>query len=80
MKMISAEQVEDFIKVIDSCEDNVFLLSQYGDRYNLKSKLSQYVAIGELVKNAQNALEIYAVSRADENRIMEFFDQYPETL
>ena len=51
MKIKNIKEVEEFIKAVDSCQGNVFLKSIYGDNYNLKSKLSQYVGIGAMVGN-----------------------------
>ena len=35
--------VTEFLAVLDTCEGNVFLVTNEGDRLNLKSKLCQLV-------------------------------------
>ena len=37
--------IDGFFKVIDSCKGKVELVTDEGDRLNLKSKLSQYVSL-----------------------------------
>ena len=41
--------LEKFFGVIDQCEEKVELVTENGDKYNLKSKLSQYVSLAEVV-------------------------------
>ena len=48
----------DFIKKVKECTSEVFLVTQDGDRLNLKSALSQYVFVtlsaqDELLKNSR---------------------------
>ena len=45
MKINKIEQVAEFLKTIDKCEGEVYLTSSFGDKYNLKSNLTEYVAI-----------------------------------
>ena len=41
MKIKNIENPEEFLKVIDSCTGRVELITDDGDRLNLKSKLCQ---------------------------------------
>ena len=41
MKIKNIENPEEFLKVIDSCKGRVELITDDGDRLNLKSKLCQ---------------------------------------
>ena len=45
MKLSKIEQVNEFLAIVDSCKGEVTLRSVDGDIFNLKSKLSQYIAI-----------------------------------
>ena len=45
MKLTKISQVEDFLTIVNTCKGDVTLTSQYGDKYNMKSLLTQYVAI-----------------------------------
>jgi hypothetical protein len=49
MKIKNIKDVETFLKVVNECEGGVTLTSVYGDKYNLKSTLTQYVAVAALV-------------------------------
>jgi hypothetical protein len=79
MKLNKIEEVEVFMALVDSCEGEVYLTSQYGDRYNLKSKLTQYLAVAQLL-NKENDLELWCDKKKDENKFLQFFKDYPETL
>ena len=49
MKIKNLKDVETFLNVVNECKGDVTLTSQYGDKFNLKSALTQYVAIAALV-------------------------------
>jgi len=73
MKITSLQDVEDFKKVINECEGEVWLESVYGDKYNLKSALTQYVAIADLMRDNTGELELFAQLPSDESKLIEFF-------
>lgn len=52
MKLTKIEQVNEFLSIVDSCKGDVTLRSLDGDIFNLKSKLSQYIAIAALLRTA----------------------------
>ena len=54
MKLSNIGEVNDFLEVVNRCEGDVWLQSVEGDKINLKSSLSQYVAIAELIKDEGN--------------------------
>lgn len=72
MKLKNIQDVESFMKVIDECRGNVFVHSPDGDVYNLKSKLSEYIAIGKLLEKNGDWLEIFASNKEDEAIIGNF--------
>ena len=49
-----------------SCTGDVILTSEYGDKYNLKSTLSQYIAIAALLGQHGEELELWCSNREDE--------------
>lgn len=49
MKLKNIKEVEEFRKVIHACAGDVYLKSQDGDVFNLKSALSEYIALGQLL-------------------------------
>lgn len=72
MKLKTIEDVNAFIKVIEECTGDVWLESIYGDKYQLKSKLSRYVAIGALLKDEAGSLELFAATQEDRMRLVAF--------
>ena len=46
MKLRNIIEIEDFRNTVDSCIGSVWLESTDGDKFNLKSKFSQYIALG----------------------------------
>ena len=78
MKLTKIDHVEDFLAAVNECEGDVTLTSQYGDKYNLKSLLSQYVAIGALLGDHGDELELWCDSKDDEAKFLKFFAEHPE--
>lgn len=74
MKITNLQEIDEFKKAIDACEGDVWLESIYGDRYNLKSALTQYVAIADLMRDKNGDLELFAKLPQDEMRLMKFFE------
>ena len=70
MKLTNVKDVQKFIEVVNSCEHDVYLKSVEGDVFNLKSSLSQYIAIGRLLEENGDSLELFAQTREDEARLM----------
>lgn len=52
--------------------------STEGDVFNLKSRLSQYVAIGALLGDEGDYLELFCDEREDEAHFFKFFGEHPE--
>lgn len=71
MKLTNVKDVQKFIEVVNSCENDVYLKSLEGDVFNLKSSLSQYIAIGRLLEESGDTLELFAQTREDEARLLE---------
>lgn len=72
MKLKDAAQVSDFLQAVNKCSKEVYLISQYGDKFNLKSQLSQYIAIAALVNQAGEDLELFCESKDDEAIMMNY--------
>ena len=70
MKLTNVKDVEKFIATVNACENDVDLKSVEGDVFNLKSSLSQYIAIGRLIEESGDDLELFAQTREDEMRLM----------
>ena len=70
MRLTDIKDVQKFIEAVNECEHGVYLKSQEGDVFNLKSSMSQYIAIGRLIEESGDTLELFADSREDEARLL----------
>lgn len=80
MKIKNIKDAETFLSIADKCKGSVVLKSQYGDVYNLKSKLAQYVAIAALVGEHGEELELWCSDKSDEAMFMKMFHEHPELI
>lgn len=73
MKVMNITDINAFFKVIDSCKGRVELVTGEGDRLNLKSKLSQYVALANVFSDGViEELELVAHEPEDVERLVSF--------
>lgn len=73
MKLNHISNIEGFFEMIDSCEGRVELISEEGDRINLKSKLTQYFSLANIFSDGViDELEIVASDPKDLKRIIDF--------
>ena len=65
--------VQEFLSVVDTCEGDVFLVTDEGDRLNLKSKLCQLIGLTRLIEGGQitNA-HLECQNPEDESRLFRF--------
>ena len=75
MKLKNIKEVEAFRKVIHECEGDVSRNSPEGDVLNLTSSLSEYIALGRLLGEAGDSLELFASRREDEARLIAFLNE-----
>lgn len=65
--------VAEFLAVLDTCEGNVFLVTNEGDRLNLKSKLCQIVGLTKLIEGGKIAeASIICENKNDESKLFRF--------
>ncbi len=65
--------VPEFLKVLDECKGNVFLVSREGDHLNLKSKLSQLLGLTQLIEGGKIAEAfIICENPEDESKLFRF--------
>lgn len=73
MKVENITDVDKFFEVVDKCEGRVELLTQDGDRLNLKSKFNQYTAMIKLLsKGTIKQMEIVAENEKDTQKLISF--------
>ena len=80
MRLNNIKELQEFMAIVNSCEGSVWLESIEGDKFNLKSALSQYVALGALLEHRGSELELYCSSHKDEMKFIEFFRKNPEAI
>jgi len=74
MKLKNMTDADAFRQVIHACVGDVFLKSAEGDVYNLKSSMSEYLALGRLLGEQGDSLELFASERVDELRLTEYLN------
>ena len=73
MKIEHITDVNRFFKVVDSCKGKVELVTNEGDRLNLKSKLSQYVSLANIFSSGDiPEMEVVAYEKEDVEKLIEF--------
>ena len=73
MKVQNINDIESFFKVIENCKGKVELISDEGDRLNLKSKLTQYVALAEIFSGGYiEEMELIAYEKEDVERLVDY--------
>lgn len=80
MKIKNIKNVETFLAVVNECKGEVTLTSVYGDKYNLKSALTQYVAVAALLGDHGEELELWCTDNDDEKKFFKMFNEHPEML
>lgn len=72
---IDTEKLNDFFELIDNCKCKVELVSDEGDRINMKSKLSQYVSLANIFTagaDVINHLNLVAEEEEDIAELLKF--------
>ena len=80
MRLHNIGEINDFLETVDRCEGDVWLESAEGDRLSLKSSLSRYVAIADLIRDKGETLELYCSLPEDEAKFMYLFSEHPEIV
>lgn len=78
MKIRNIKQINEFLNAVKKCQGNVWLESPEGDKFNMMSQFSQYVALGALLSQHGNNLELFCANAEDEQNFFEFFGNNPE--
>ena len=73
MKISNINNPQRFFDVVQHCEGRVELVTDEGDRLNLKSKLCQYIMLTQMFKDATIAnVEILLSEPSDIDLLMDF--------
>lgn len=76
MLLKNSKNVEELIDAIAKCTGDVILRSVDGtEEFNMKSALSQYIAIGRLCEERGEYYEIFCTNKNDEQYLLKFFHE-----
>ena len=77
MKFVRVSDFNAFIDTVDECKGEVWLESPRGDKYVLKSFFSRCIAIGQLLSEHGDELELFCQLQEDEQKFYKYFDEHP---
>lgn len=80
MRLTNSKEIFEFKFAISKCKGDVWLQDNEGNHFNLKSVISQYIALGELLQDKGETLELFCSIPEDEQYFMKFFHDNPNTL
>lgn len=80
MRLHNSKEILEFRFAVAQCKGDVWLQSPDGDKFNLKSVISQYIALGALLQAEGDNLELFCSEKADEAYFMKFFKENPDVL
>lgn len=73
MKFENIADIDGFFREIEACQGRVELVTDEGDRLNLKSKLTQYLALAKVFSGGNlPEMEIVASHKEDMDRLAYF--------
>lgn len=73
MKVLNIKDIDKFFEVIESCNGDVFLVSNEGDRINLKSRLSKYFALANVfASDVVDSVELITSNTDDTEKLLNF--------
>ena len=80
MKLRNIQQIEQFLFAVKQTNGDVWIESIYGDKFSLKSSISQYIALSALLGKHGDEFELFCSKKEDEKYFLKFFKQNPEVL
>ena len=73
MTFTNITNVDKFFDIVDKCEGRVELVTEQGDRFNLKSTLTKYVIFVKILSNCMvPSAQIRTYNYADAQKLMRF--------
>ena len=79
---LTVEDVDEFMQVVQFCKGPVYLTDwetdengNYNLQINLKSALSMYMGIAQLLSDYGDWLELHTNNREDEAKLMQFMKE-----
>ena len=75
MNPANVDAIHAFLDAVAACKGEVYLKSREGDVFNLKSSLSQYIAIGKLLEESGNAVVLSAEYPQEEKQLQALLEK-----
>ena len=73
MTLTNISNIEKFFETVDQCEGRVELVTEQGDRFNIKSTLAKYVSFVKILSNCTvPSVQIKTYSYTDAQKLMRF--------
>lgn len=73
MKVQNIDNIDKFFETVNSCKGKVEMLTNEGDRLNLKSQLTKYVALAKLFSDGViPEVELVVYEKEDIEKLLEF--------
>lgn len=74
MKIYNIKDIEGFFEAINHCKGRIELVTNEGDRINLKSKLAQYFSLAEIFSGGDKIpeMEILTSCAEDTARLVDY--------
>ena len=77
MRIKKITNAHKFFEVVNSCVNDVELITSEGDRLNLKSKLCQFISMGQIFSRCDELhLELIARSSEDYEKLHQYFVEF----
>ena len=80
MRLTNSREIMEFKFAISKCKGDVWLEDAEGNKFNLKSVISQYVALGQLLSEHGEDLELYCAYPEDQRHFYKFFYNNPDAV
>ena len=80
MRLTNSKEIMEFRFAVSKCKGDVWLEDVEGNKFNLKSVISQYIALGELLQDKGESLELFCSNTEDEVHFRKFFKDNPGVL
>lgn len=73
IKMYNVRNLEKFMELVSQCAGNVYIVSEDGDKLNLKSKLTQFMALSKLFTSGYiEKLSLETTNDEDSRRLLNY--------
>lgn len=73
-KLTNSQEILEFRFAVSKCKGHVYLQDNEGNQFNLKSVVSQYIALGALLQDGALALKLICSNPKDEQHFKKFID------